>query len=334
MGCTSSVNVRTDENAEKKEDGIIVNGKHLKISEQNIPDKANKNCSKIEEQSEENQEDSHMTNVMSLPKSSNKQEPKNKKKKKKNNNQSTNFQFQRDICSGLQKSNQTENLEQNRNKTDETNSKSQSKCIVIHHPLDNLEDKEIDINQYKNLNINDEMDVKEDINSNNNIGVKEENNYQNNADHNKISNNFNNKIEVTNSIEGRINEWNGPKEKNGDGDDEDMMNYGGMEDDDMCNLGQSVEIKKGQNKNKKIEEDIKDKEIIIIFEIQSSNEKYHIKADPSIKLFDLIEKFKKKINLPSYERPEFVFNTEYLIDLDKPISDYKIKNESQINVFI
>ena len=44
--------------------------------------------------------------------------------------------------------------------------------------------------------------------------------------------------------------------------------------------------------------------------------------------------FKKKINLSSFEHPEFMFNGVYLIDFDKPIEEYNIINKSKINVYI
>ena len=44
--------------------------------------------------------------------------------------------------------------------------------------------------------------------------------------------------------------------------------------------------------------------------------------------------FKKKIDLSSFERPEFMFKGVYLIDYDKPIEDYNITDKSKINVYI
>ena len=59
----------------------------------------------------------------------------------------------------------------------------------------------------------------------------------------------------------------------------------------MCNFGQSME-------NEEIKKNISDKkEICVIFEIQSTGEKYNLKAKQGIKLSDLIEMFKKKIEV-------------------------------------
>ena len=40
------------------------------------------------------------------------------------------------------------------------------------------------------------------------------------------------------------------------------------------------------------------------------------------------------MKLSSFEKPEFVFNAVFLIDSDKPISDYNINDGDKINVFI
>ena len=96
----------------------------------------------------------------------------------------------------------------------------------------------------------------------------------------------------------------------------------------MCNFGQSID-------NKKENEVMNNqKEITIIFDIQTTGEKYNISANQGIKLSDLLEKFKKKIDLSSFERPEFMFNGVYLIDYDKSIDDYNITDKSKINVYI
>ena len=71
-----------------------------------------------------------------------------------------------------------------------------------------------------------------------------------------------------------------------------------------------------------------------IFEIQSTGEKYNINAIQDIKFNDLVEIFKKKINLSSFERPEFMLNGVYLIDYDKSIAEYNITDKSKINVYI
>jgi len=110
--------------------------------------------------------------------------------------------------------------------------------------------------------------------------------------------------------------------------------YGGEgENDDMCNFGKSIDLDKINNKNKNKKEN-KNKEICVIFEIQSTGIKYNININENVKLIELIELFKKKIELTSFEKPEFVFNDVFLVDYEKPISDYKIGDNSKINVFI
>ena len=125
------------------------------------------------------------------------------------------------------------------------------------------------------------------------------------------------------------------KDKENDSNEKkDNLNFGNYdeENDDMCNLMQSMDIDKVKNdKNKKENEN---KEICVIFEMQSSGAKYNINVKQNIKLFELIEIFKKKIKLSSFENPEFVFNTVFLVDFDKTISDYKIGDNSIINVFV
>lgn len=137
-----------------------------------------------------------------------------------------------------------------------------------------------------------------------------------------------NKIEtknITTSMEERINDYNN---KINEQIDEDGVNYRDDENDDMCNFGQSMN-------SETINENINDnKEISIIFEIQSNGAKYNINANKDIKLSDLIDKFKAKINLSSFERPEFMFNGTYLIDHDKSITQYNITDKSKINVYI
>ena len=135
-------------------------------------------------------------------------------------------------------------------------------------------------------------------------------------------------INVTTSMEQRINNYKSGINEQIEEDEVNMGNYKDEENDDMCNFGQSID-------DKKVNEVMNNqKEITIIFDIQSTGEKYSIKANQGIKLNDLIEKFKKTIDLSSFERPEFMHNGVYLIDYDKSIEDYNITDKSKINVFI
>ena len=145
---------------------------------------------------------------------------------------------------------------------------------------------------------------------------------------NKLENKKEN-INVTTSMEQRINNYkSGKNEEIEEEDGVNMVNYKDDGNEDMCNFGQSME-------NEEIKNNINDKkDICIIFEIQSTREKYNINIKQGIKLNDLIEMFKKKINLSSFEHPEFMFNGVYLIDFDKPIEEYNIINKSKINVYI
>ena len=68
--------------------------------------------------------------------------------------------------------------------------------------------------------------------------------------------------------------------------------------------------------------------------LKSTGVKYNLNINKNSKLIDLIELFKKKIKLSAFEKPEFFFNTVFLVDFEKPISDYKITDNSKINVFI
>ena len=207
-------------------------------------------------------------------------------------NQSTNFKYMKnDLLNTNQKNNYSTVFNQNKEISEE------EKYILIKHPLDNnFEIKDMEINQIKS-NTNEKQIPKID----------------------------NNKIEVNNSIEERINNFNYE-------DEEDAVNMGGAgEDDDMCNLGLSTENSpyKKRKKNEKENE-----EINITFEIQATGQKVIIKTIKDIKLIDLIELFRKKMKLSSFEKPEFVFNAVFLIDSDKPISDYNINDGDKINVFI
>ena len=135
-------------------------------------------------------------------------------------------------------------------------------------------------------------------------------------------------INVTTSMEQRINNYKSGINEQIEEDEVNMGNYKDDENDDMCNFGQSID-------DKKVNEVMNNqKEITIIFDIQSTGEKYNIKANQGIKLNDLIEKFKKTIDLSSFERPEFMHNGVYLIDYDKSIEDYNITDKSKISVYI
>jgi len=156
-------------------------------------------------------------------------------------------------------------------------------------------------------------------NSSNDIGEQEQ--------QNQVTTKKDN-INVTTSMEERINNYKSGINENIEEDEVNMGNYKDDENDDMCNFGQSMD-------NKKVNEVINNqKELTIIFDIQSTGEKYNINVNQGIKLNDLFEKFKKKIDLSSFERPEFMFNGVYLIDYDKSIEDYNITDKSKINVYI
>lgn len=169
--------------------------------------------------------------------------------------------------------------------------KSMDKFIIIKHPLDrSIADKEIEIHQISPT-----------------IGEKNKKNDEQD------------KIEE-NSIEDRINNFNCD-------DGEDGVNFGnGGDDDDMCNLELSTEMK-----NKKENES---KEINVTFDIQLTGQKFIIGTKTDIKLNDLIEIFMKKSKLNSFEKPEFVFDTVFLTDYNKTLSSYKIGDGDKINVFI
>lgn len=296
MGCASSVNVRIEEdNGSKK---VFANGKEVG------------NFDKIEERSEENQDEDYL-DVPSIKDSKNENTQSKtftgiKKIQNINNinvndkfykNQSTNFKYLKENKpNSMTKSNQIINDNIN-------NDNNYNKYIQLRHPLDSSLDNNSDLNQIKNLNISKERQ--------------------------------NNNIEVMNSMEKRINNYNGSSNHNNEDDNDggvNMGNFGDGDNDDMCNLGQSMDLEKSKNKKNKKEND--NKEICVIFEMQSTGVKYNINTDQNIKLNDLIELFKKKIKIPPFEKPEFVFNTVFLVDFDKPLSEYKIGDNSKINVFI
>ena len=319
MGCASSVNVQIEENKDKKK--ILANGKEVGTIK-NI-----NNNEKIEEKSEENQDEDYI-DMATIKQSKNENtESKtfnnsnmNKISDKHNikindkyyNSQSTNFKYLKDNKINLIKSNPI--MKDNNNKLD---GKNQNKFIPLKHPLDiSSENKTSELSKLKNLNISEEKEKLKD-----NISDKNDAN--------------NNNINVMSSIEERINNYNGIKNNNYEDEDEDGVNIGNNgegDDDDMCNFGQSMDFNKIKNKNNKNEDE--SKEICVIFEIQSTGVKYNININENVKLIELIELFKKKIHLSSFEKPEFVFNTVFLVDFEKKISEYKIGDNSKINVFI
>ena len=153
-----------------------------------------------------------------------------------------------------------------------------------------------------------------------------------NANKNQNQNTVNKEnINVSNSMEERINNFKNNLNEINEHIEEDgvnMGNYRDEENDDMVNFGQSMT-------NDKINEAINEqKEICVIFEIQSTGERHYINTKKDIKFNDLVEIFKNKIDLSPFEKPEFMFNDVYLIDYDKPINEYNINDKSKINVYI
>ena len=318
MGCTSSVNVQIEENTDNRK--IFANGKE----EENF--KNSNNNEKMDEKSEENQDEDYLEmptikqskNENSQSKTfinSNTNKPSNKQNIKINDNyynsQSTNFKYLKDNKINLLKSN---TIMKNNNINDEKNN---NKFIPLKHPLDmSSENKSSELSKLKNLNISEEKEkLKDNVNDKNNAINK-------------------NNINVMNSIEERINNFNGINNNKYGDEDKDGVNIGnnGDGDDDMCNFGQSMDFDNIKNKNNGNESE--SKEISVIFEIQSTGVKYNININDTAKLIELIELFKKKIHLSSFEKPEFVFNTVFLVDNEKKISEYKIGDNSKINVFI
>ena len=313
MGCTSSVDIQVEEGKDNRK--VLENGKEVgKI-------KKNNNNEKIEERSEQNQDEDYLEmptikqskNENTDSKKFNSNTNTNKKKinnqniKINDNNQSTNFKYLKDNKITIIKSNPL--IKDIKNEQD----LNQYKFIPLKHPLDSSLGK--NNSQLKNINISEEK--------------------ENNNENKNITKNINSNNDI-NSVEEKINNYNG--NNNNYGDDEDGVNignyYGGEgENDDMCNFGQSMDLDKINNKNKNKKEN-KNKEICVIFEIQSTGIKYNININENVKLIELIELFKKKIELSSFEKPEFVFNDVFLVDYEKPISDYKIGDNSKINVFI
>lgn len=296
MGCTSSVNIRIEEDGDNRK--ILANGKEV----------GNKRKIRIDKIEEHSNEDNYEASLNDDQRESNQNKTKTDTNdfKKNNisdnlyNNQSINFKYLR------------ENKPINMIKSNQINGNK----------------KDIDY-QYKFISIKHPIDISSEFSDSksNQINTNKEN--ENNVDNQNKNDNF----EVMNSMEERINNFNG----NNDGDnyDEDGVNqdsYGAGDNDDMCNLGMSMDITKTKNNNNK--KDDENKEICVIFEIQSTGVKHNIKVNQNIKLFELIETFKKTVKFSSFEKPEFVFNDIFLIDYDKPIFEYKIINNSKINVYV
>ena len=140
--------------------------------------------------------------------------------------------------------------------------------------------------------------------------------------------NKNENINVTTSMEERINNYKSDIKEQIEENDDNMANYRDEDNDDMVNFGQSMT-------NEKINETLKEqKDVNVIFEIQSSGEKHNLNVKQDIKFNDLVEMFKNKIELSPFEKPEFMLNGVYLIDYDKSIKEYNITDKSKINVFI
>ena len=297
MGCTSSVNIRIEEDGDNKK--ILANGKEV----------GNKKKIKIDKIEEHSNEDNYESSLNDDKKENNQNKTKTDTNdfKKQNisenlfNNQSINFKYLR------------ENKPINMIKSNQINGNK----------------KDIDY-QYKFIPIKHPIDISSEFSECNQINTNKENDNKNiNIDNNNKNDNY----EVMNSMEERINNFN--VDNDGGNYDEDGVNqdsYGAGDNEDMCNLGVSMDISKAKNKNDKKEDE--NKEICVIFEIQSTGVKYNIKVNQNIKLFELIEIFKKTVNYSSFEKPEFVFNAVFLIDYDKPISEYKIINNSKINVYV
>jgi hypothetical protein len=197
------------------------------------------------------------------------------------------------------------NSEENINNINDINNNENNNNIDnnindINNNIDNInnENNNNNIDIIENNNINKDIDNNKEIDNNidnNNINKDIDNNKEN--DNNIDNNNKNDNYEVMNSMERRINLLSI------------IYSYGAGDNDDMCNLGMSMEITKAKNNNKKEDEK---KEICLIFEIQSTGVKHNIKVNQNIKLFELIEKFKKTVKLSSFEKPEFAFNAVFL----------------------
>ena len=197
-------------------------------------------------------------------------------------------------------------------------SKEEQKNLHKSNPVFNMNKPK---ESYNNL---DYIELKHPLD---NSSSEDENANQNQNQKNEIKENIN----VSNSMEERINNFKNNLNEINEHIEEDGVNTGNYRDeenDDMVNFGQSMT-------NDKINEAINEqKEICVIFEIQSTGERHNINTKKDIKFNDLVEIFKNKIDLSPFEKPEFMFNDVYLIDYDKPISEYNINDKSKINVYI
>ena len=218
---------------------------------------------------------------------------------------------------------------------------------IINNNISGIQNMNINKNlyNYKSTNYKYLKDVQKDLHKSNpvlNINKKEESinniNYielKHPLDKSSSENEMENKntikkenINVSSSMEERIKNYKNYENENMEEDGVNMGNSREEENDDMVNVGQSMT-------HEKINEITKEqKEICIIFEIQSTGERHNITTKKEIKLNDLIEIFKNKIDLSPFEKPEFMFNGVYLIDYDKSIAEYDIKDKSKINVYI
>ena len=197
-------------------------------------------------------------------------------------------------------------------------SKEEQKNLHKSNPVFNMNKPK---ESYNNL---DYIELKHPLD---NSSSEDENANQNQNQKNEIKENIN----VSNSMEERINNFKNNLNEINEHIEEDGVNTGNYRDeenDDMVNFGQSMT-------NDKINEGINEqKEICVIFEIQSTGKRHNINTKKDIKFNDLVEIFKNKIDLSPFEKPEFMFNDVYLIDYDKPISEYNINDKSKINVYI
>ena len=212
--------------------------------------------------------------------------------------------------SGIQNMNINKNL-YNYKSTNYKYLKDEQKDLHKSNPILNMNKKEESLNNIDYIELKHPLDKSSSENENENRNIiKKEN------------------INVSSSMEERIKNY---KNYDNENVEEDCINMGNSRDednDDMVNFGQSMA-------NEKINEITKEqKEICIIFEIQSTGERHNINTKKEIKLYDLIEKFKNTIDMSPFEKPEFMFNGVYLIDYDKSIAEYNINDKSKINVYI
>ena len=212
--------------------------------------------------------------------------------------------------SGIQNMNINKNL-YNYKSTNYKYLKDEQKDLHKSNPILNMNKKEESLNNIDYIELKHPLDKSSSENENENKNIiKKEN------------------INVSSSMEERIKNY---KNYDNENVEEDCINMGNSRDednDDMVNFGQSMA-------NEKINEITKEqKEICIIFEIQSTGERHNINTKKEIKLYDLIEKFKNTIDMSPFEKPEFMFDGVYLIDYDKSIAEYNINDKSKINVYI